>query len=227
MVEGQIISELSFMAAPSADGNKRSPMGRRERRSMETRMRLFRSAVRLFSERGFWNVTVEDITEAADVGKGTFFNYFKSKDHVLGVMAEIQFGRIQELEPLVAAGKQTMRELLCRLAHALTEEPARSPDLARALLSSFLVSQVVRELLNERIATARHRITHFVEIGQQRGEIDPRLDRQKVAAQFQQAVMGSILMWTIHGGQTLPERIEDSFEHFWRAVASSGGEQKQ
>jgi AcrR family transcriptional regulator len=194
---------------------------------METRMRLFRSAVRLFSERGFWNVTVEDITEAADVGKGTFFNYFKSKDHVLGVMAEIQFGRIQELEPLVAAGKQTMRELLCRLAHALTEEPARSPDLARALLSSFLVSQVVRELLNERIATARHRITHFVEIGQQRGEIDPRLDRQKVAAQFQQAVMGSILMWTIHGGQTLPERIEDSFEHFWRAVASSGGEQKQ
>jgi AcrR family transcriptional regulator len=62
-------------------------LGRRERRAAETRVRLFRSAMRLFAERGFQNVTVEDITEAADVGKGTFFNYFQSKDQVLGVMA--------------------------------------------------------------------------------------------------------------------------------------------
>ena len=68
-------------------------MGRRERRAAETRLRLFRCALRLFAERGFPNVTVEEITEAADVGKGTFFNYFQSKDHVLGVMAEIAAGQ--------------------------------------------------------------------------------------------------------------------------------------
>ncbi len=62
-------------------------MGRRQRRAAETRLRLFRCALQLFAQRGFPNVTVEDITEAADVGKGTFFNYFESKDHVLGVMA--------------------------------------------------------------------------------------------------------------------------------------------
>jgi AcrR family transcriptional regulator len=53
------------------------------------------------------NVTVEDITEAADVGKGTFFNYFESKDHVLGVMAEIQLGKVAEALALAADGKQT------------------------------------------------------------------------------------------------------------------------
>ena len=58
-------------------------LGRRDRKAAETRLRLFRCAVRLFAERGFTNVTVEDITEAADVGKGTFFNYFESKDHVV------------------------------------------------------------------------------------------------------------------------------------------------
>src|ERR1039458_6117126 len=42
--------------------------GRRERRAAETRLRLFRCALHLFAERGFSNVTVEDITEAADVG---------------------------------------------------------------------------------------------------------------------------------------------------------------
>ncbi len=71
-------------------------MGRRQRRAAETRLRLFRCALQLIAERGFPNVTVEDITEAADVGKGTFFNYFESKDHVLGVMAEIQLGKVRE-----------------------------------------------------------------------------------------------------------------------------------
>src|SRR5664279_3014388 len=71
-------------------------MGRRQRRAAETRLRLFRCALQLIAERGFPNVTVEDITEAADVGKGTFFNYFATKDHVLGVMPEIQLGKLRE-----------------------------------------------------------------------------------------------------------------------------------
>ncbi|HLJ42079.1 MAG TPA: TetR family transcriptional regulator, partial [Candidatus Acidoferrales bacterium] len=53
--------------------------GRRERRRTETRERIFRAALDLFAERGFMETTVEDITEAADVGKGTFFNYFPTK----------------------------------------------------------------------------------------------------------------------------------------------------
>src|SRR5580658_8514734 len=57
--------------------------GRRERHRAEIRERLFRAALRLFAERGYLQTTVEDITEAADVGKGTFFNYFPTKEHVL------------------------------------------------------------------------------------------------------------------------------------------------
>ncbi|MGA2719724.1 MAG: helix-turn-helix domain-containing protein [Candidatus Acidiferrales bacterium] len=54
----------------------KAPAGRRERRRTETRDRLFHSALKLFAERGYQETTVEAITEAADVGKGTFFNYF-------------------------------------------------------------------------------------------------------------------------------------------------------
>src|SRR5580700_757312 len=56
---------------------------RRERRRLETRDRLYRAALELFGERGFLETTVADITDAADVGKGTFFNYFRTKEHVL------------------------------------------------------------------------------------------------------------------------------------------------
>ncbi len=110
-------------------------MGRRQRRAAETRVRLFRCALQLFAERGFPNVTVEDITEAADVGKGTFFNYFESKDHVLGVMAEIQLGKVREAVTLAESGKRTIYSVLHQLflrigGGAWTQpRPGPRPDL--------------------------------------------------------------------------------------------------
>src|ERR1035441_2217944 len=119
--------------------------GRRQRRAAETRLRLFRCALQLIAERGFPNVTVEDITEAADVGKGTFFNYFATKDHVLGVMPEIQLGKVREAVSAAGQGRMTIHTVLHRLMLRLAEEPGRSPDLARALISSFLASEGGRD----------------------------------------------------------------------------------
>ena len=49
----------------------------------------------MFAEKGYADTTVEDITNAADVGKGTFFNYFPSKDHILLAFGEMQFAKLQ------------------------------------------------------------------------------------------------------------------------------------
>src|SRR5208337_1371549 len=152
-------------------------MGRRERRAAETRLRLFRCALKLFAERGFPNVTVEDITEAADVGKGTFFNYFDSKDHVLGVMAEIQLGKGCEALEQATRGKFSVQSVLRHLFERIAEEPGRSPDLARAVISSFLGSEVVRRQLDRNMAEGRGMIAQTVELGQQRGEIDSKLKK--------------------------------------------------
>jgi AcrR family transcriptional regulator len=199
-------------------------MGRRQRRAAETRVRLFRCALQLFSERGFPNVTVEDITEAADVGKGTFFNYFASKDHVLGVMAEIQLGKVAEAVALAADGKQSIQSVLHHLFQRATEEPGRSPDLARALISSFLASAGVRQLIERNMQKGRKMIAEIVAAGQQRGEIDPHLKKEKVALQVLQTFMGAVLFWSLHEKPPLSVWIEDSFQHFWRAIAVSGKE---
>jgi AcrR family transcriptional regulator len=196
-------------------------MGRRQRRAAETRVRLFRCALQLFAERGFPDVTVEDITEAADVGKGTFFNYFESKDHVLGVMAEIQLGKVRESLTLAKSGKQSIQLVLHRLFLRVAEEPGRSPDLARALISSFLASEGVRRFIDNKLRAGRKMVAQMVALGQKRGEIDSRLKKEKIAIQLQQAFMGTLLLWSLHGHPALETWIEESFQHFWRAIAVS------
>jgi AcrR family transcriptional regulator len=213
------------LAFPGSAPQEQVP-GRRQRRATETRLRLFRCALHLFTERGFSNVTVEQITDAADVGKGTFFNYFESKDHVLGVLAEIQLGRVKDAVLKAGQGKESIRSVLRRLALGLAEEPGRSPALARAVISSFLASEGVRLLIERFMLEGCQMIAEVVAVGQKRGEIDPLLEKKKVALQLQRTLMGTILFWSLHGEPALSTCIEDSFQHFWRAIVASSQEQE-
>src|ERR1039457_5562354 len=187
MNNGHAIQSAKFAEALAAENLPHlQGMGRRQRRATETRLRLFRCALQLFAERGFPYVTVEEITEAADVGKGTFFNYFESKDHVLGVMAEIQRGKVKEALSATDRGKQKIHSVLHRLVRRLVEGPGRSPSLARAFISSFLASEGVRTIIAQNMQEGRRMIAQIVAAGQERGELDPNLKKDKVAMQLMQ-----------------------------------------
>ncbi len=61
------------------------------RRVVATRKRLLASALALFSKNGIYNTTVEEITEAADVGKGTFYEHFPSKTAIIRLLLQEGF----------------------------------------------------------------------------------------------------------------------------------------
>src|SRR5271170_3369100 len=103
----------------------RSPIrpshGRRERRTAETREGLFRAALDLFARKGFTETTVEDITESADVGKGTFFNYFPSKDHILLAFGEMQLAKLESAVDEARNTGEPMPQFLRSLGVRMTQ----------------------------------------------------------------------------------------------------------
>lgn len=70
------------------------PAGLRERKKAETRNRLADTAAKMFIERGYENVRMVDIAQAADVSEQTLYNYFPTKEHLI-------FDRDREFEELI------------------------------------------------------------------------------------------------------------------------------
>lgn len=55
----------------------------RQKQAQRTKFNLFCNAVQMFNEKGYDNVTVEDICKASNVSKGTFYVHFDSKEDIL------------------------------------------------------------------------------------------------------------------------------------------------
>jgi AcrR family transcriptional regulator len=70
--------------------------GLRERKKHQTRIALKKAALDLFEQRGFDEVTVEEIAEAAMVSPRTFFRYFETKAEVVFAYSPEVIGRVEE-----------------------------------------------------------------------------------------------------------------------------------
>jgi AcrR family transcriptional regulator len=192
---------------------------RRQRRSAELRERLFRAALELFARKGFAETTVEDITESADVGKGTFFNYFPSKDHILLAFGEMQLGKLEAAVEMARQTNEPMPAFLRGLGARMTQEPTRNPEIIRAILQAYLSTSSVRAAMMDMQRRVLGLHTQMIQIGQERGEIRSDLPASEIAQVFRQTIFGTLLMWSLYGDATLHSRIETAFNVLWTGLA--------
>lgn len=181
--------------ASQPSGSRRAP--RRERRKAETYERLMRAALKLFAAQGLEGTTVEQITEAADVGKGTFFNYFPTKEHILMAFGDTRVQKIRAALDEARAGLKPIWQVLRRLTHSLAEEAIHSPGLLRSILVAPLTREPVRQFMAGRLEDGRAALDEVFQLGQQRGELRADLTSAHMARGFQQAVFGAMVLWSL------------------------------
>ncbi|MFI5711299.1 TetR family transcriptional regulator [Kribbella sp. NPDC051620] len=104
--------------------------GRRERKKRETRAALTAAALRLALEKGPDNVTVEEISEAADVSVRTFFNYFSHKEHaILGRDPEHLASALERIR--TAPADQSPLTTMWLIVHAVLRDLISEGELSR------------------------------------------------------------------------------------------------
>lgn len=203
-------------------------VNRRERRRIETRERIYRAALEIFARRGYLDTTVEDITEAADVGKGTFFNYFPTKEHVLATYGDERVAAIERSLQNVRTAKQSVRAALKELATDLAGQSAESPDLLRSIFAAHLSCAPVRAELQNRLQRARRLLGEIVAIGQKRGEIRRDRSPADLARLTQLIFMGVTIAWSLNPDSVLRKSAEEVWELFFPSLfADTKGERKR
>jgi len=107
-------------------------VGMRERKRAETHARIQTEAMRLFLERGFDAVTLDDIAAAADVSRRSLFHYFESKEEIVfSTKAEFPrlvveaIGRRPDDEPLIDIVENAMIEMARQHIPSQTRNYAR------------------------------------------------------------------------------------------------------
>ena len=214
------MNRKTILARAYADAAKKRRPDRRERRRAETRERIFRAALRLFAERGYLETTVEDITEAADVGKGTFFNYFPTKEHVLAQYGEERLEQVSRALARARSGREPVLSVLKALVTDLAGQSSESPGLLRCVFAANLSCAPVRAELQKRIQRARDLMGEVFAIGQERGEVRRDISPKELGRLIRLIFMGVTIAWAVNPESSLrrtAERVWDlmcpSLEH--------------
>lgn len=90
--------------------------GRRARRMASMRHELLLAGRKLFSDRGLYESRVEEITDTADVGKGTLYRYFRNKEALILAVVEAGFAdlrrRVEERTAHAASIDQAVEKIV-------------------------------------------------------------------------------------------------------------------
>ncbi len=199
-------------------GESRKPVGRRERRCEETRENIFRAALHLFAERGFNATTIEAITEAADVGKGTFFNYFESKESLLLEYGELKMGKVRAFVAKSMKSKASLATLMFEFAVKMTEEERKRPALFQSLITAVFSNETLTKRMTAVLSRDCRMMGELVACRQQCGEIRSDVAPHALAQYFQRMIFGTILIWSLSPDTPLEENLKDMTDVFFRGI---------
>ncbi len=170
-----------------------------QQRSRDTRRKLIRAALDLWSERdfdaAFEETTAEDIARAAGVSKGTFYFHFAHKEDILLEMswltAEIA---IEEAEAAMGQGVRTL-ELVEQLMTSLARRVARVPRPAVLRATGHWSRLVAGRGISPSARSFGAMFEEVVRYAADRGDLPRDVDVPELGALLQTATMDALVGW--------------------------------
>lgn len=159
----------------------------------ERKQLLLRSALECFSKKGYYATSVDDIVAFANLSKGSFYNYFSSKEELfislLEAQTELSLHRLKEKLLIMKTAVEKLQYII-RLDLPFNEIKKK---MMRVQLEFWMYSTghpEIKKLLTDRyervLSVVKEVITMGIETGEFRNDVDP----DRAAAMF----------WALHDG---------------------------
>ena len=164
---------------------------KRSEQAAATKAALTESALRLFAERGYDNVSIADICGSVGVTVGVFYHYFSTKSGVYKELSLSMDERIRAFEPKSSDALGKIAEIL----HCYAEI---TRDIGVETMSVILTP--ANRLVYTNNLSAK-RIRSIIEEGQRTGEISTAATPLNQMRLIYSSVWGVVLFWCSVGGE--------------------------
>jgi TetR/AcrR family transcriptional repressor of nem operon len=160
-----------------------------------TRERILKAAVALFHEFGYNGTSVQDIVRKADVPKGSFYNYFKSKEELAIAASDVFYPYALALLDLENTSSPVGR---LRKYFRLTLKEMQRYEYVRGCLVGNFASEitnatpVLKKRITEHLDEATRRIAAVVSQAQKIGKIDPGVSTMDLSRFILNSLYGAI-----------------------------------
>jgi AcrR family transcriptional regulator len=172
---------------------------RRDRKKERTRGEIYSAAMNLFLRRGFEAVTIEEICDAADVARGTFFLHFPTKEALL---TEYGARANQDLAHLIRNYQGSATATLRAALKMLAERALQQPDVVRLHVREVLSRPpVFLESHQEQTENLVSLIAAVIGRGQAAGEFRRKLEPALAAVALCATYFALIYEWARRGGK--------------------------
>lgn len=143
-------------------------LNKREQKKLNYRQAIMAAAAHEFKARGFANTAVADIMDAANLGVGTFYNYFGSKEEVLMAIVKELFAQVEGVSADENSSALKLLENCCMsTARMIDENRFILPLLARAVEHSDKPEKIPKNLSPD----FKNIFEEIIQRGQANGEI--------------------------------------------------------
>ena len=182
-----------------------------DRRREQTRRDLLEAAARVISQKGFHAARIADIAEEADVGLGTFYLHFKTKNEIFIELIEVGAQELREDVNTAKAGVADPAERLRTFITTVLTAAAESPELFRIVFghSPAFLAPMLR--------------VYEPFIADLTAELAPAAgDRAPSIANLTIGMLAQAISWLIDGGIALADLKETTIEFALGGLAASG-----
>ncbi|MDO8724619.1 MAG: TetR/AcrR family transcriptional regulator [Candidatus Methanoperedens sp.] len=174
-------------------------MSLREKKKIETKNNIFEVAGRLFKEKGFESTSIDEITEEAGIGKGTFFNYFPTKEALLVYFGEQRDEIIYSLIGNELATVCSTRDKIKKVLAFLAENYEKDKELTKLLVFEYIKYIRFTDLKSDEDKKRRYRlikiISDLLEEGVREGDVRSTIDVKKTTEILTAIYLFSLMAW--------------------------------
>ena len=173
-------------------------LSKQQRKSKETKERIFQAAKRILQKSGYEELSIKNICEEAGVSNGSFYHHFKTKDDLLSYYIEDQ----PSIDPDRLELPKNKEDAKETIIHVYLNYVKYCKELGVEFMAGYYTPH--NQALNPTIRTERPypivTVQHYLERALEANAIQLNLKIEEITTDIRMIVIGNVFEWAMRNG---------------------------